>query len=403
SNQKKMLLLLGNWPDQFGRTPLMYCVLADRQECAELLVKARVDVEKADKNQRTALHFAAKKGNWRILKLLLAKRASPLQRDVEGITPLHLATYSTSVRCLVLLLRHLEPGQVDAQDNHKRTALHWSAFYSHLQHTCLLIKYNSNIGIPDADGKTPLHWAANSTQPSAVLTVDCLLQAAPTDSILNWQDYEGRTPLHFAIACGNVTVVEALIASPGCNVTVHDNLFRTSLHWAALLGQYIVPLLLEKNTSGIIPSDNQGATPLHYAAQNNFTETVEAFLQHPSVYDEADLEGRTAFMWAAGKGNDAILQTLLRLNPELDVDLVDKYGTTALHAAAFSGHVGTVRLLLKLGAHIDAVDGMHHTALVRACEMGHKDVVQALIEELYRVKKKFRDVPKLKRNVPHYM
>uniref|UniRef100_A0A8C4WZY8 Inversin n=1 Tax=Eptatretus burgeri TaxID=7764 RepID=A0A8C4WZY8_EPTBU len=52
---------LGNWPDQFGRTPLMYCVLADRQECAELLVKARVDVEKADKNQRTALHFAAKK------------------------------------------------------------------------------------------------------------------------------------------------------------------------------------------------------------------------------------------------------------------------------------------------------------------------------------------------------
>ena len=32
----------------------------------------------------------------------------------------------------------------------------------------------------------------------------------------------------------------------------------------------IVHLLLERNKSGTIPSDSQGATPLHYAAQSNF-------------------------------------------------------------------------------------------------------------------------------------
>lgn len=53
---------------------------------------------------------------------------------------------------------------------------------------------------------------------------------------MNWQDYEGRTPLHFAVADGNEAVVEVLTSYEGCNVTAYDNLFRTPLHWAALLG-----------------------------------------------------------------------------------------------------------------------------------------------------------------------
>lgn len=47
--------------DQFGRTPLMYCVLADRLDCAETLLKAGADVNRADRSRRTALHLAAQK------------------------------------------------------------------------------------------------------------------------------------------------------------------------------------------------------------------------------------------------------------------------------------------------------------------------------------------------------
>lgn len=65
----------------------------------------------------------------------------------------------------------------------------------------------------------------------------CVKEAAPTESLLNWQDYEGRTPLHFAVADGNEAVVEVLTSYEGCNVTAYDNLFRTPLHWAALLGE----------------------------------------------------------------------------------------------------------------------------------------------------------------------
>ena len=47
--------------DQFGRNPLMYCVLADRLECAELLLKAGSQVNFRDKGGRTPLHWAAHK------------------------------------------------------------------------------------------------------------------------------------------------------------------------------------------------------------------------------------------------------------------------------------------------------------------------------------------------------
>lgn len=367
--------------DQFGRTPVMYCVLADRVDCAEVLLKAGASVNKTDHSQRSALHLAAQKGNVRFLKLLLSRRASCLQKDLEGMTPLHLATRHPSPKALALLLKHIGPGEVDTQDKNKQTALHWSAFYNRPEHVRLLIKHDSNIGIPDSEGKIPLHWAAHSQEASATQTVRCILEAAPTESLLNWQDYEGRTPLHFAVADGNEAVVEVLTSYQGCNVTAYDNLFRTPLHWAALLGHAkIVHLLLERNTSGTIPSDSQGATPLHYGAQSNNAETVGVFLSHPSVKDEPDLEGRTAFMWAAGKGSDDVIRTMLALAPHIDINMADKYGGTALHVASLSGHVSTVKLLLEKGATVDSLDVMKHTPLFRACEMGYKDVILTLIK-----------------------
>ncbi|XP_051872803.1 inversin isoform X2 [Pristis pectinata] len=367
--------------DQFGRTPLMYCVLADRLDCAEALLKAGANVNKADRSQRTALHLAAQKGNYRFMKLLLGRRANWMQKDLEEMTPLHLATRHKNPKCLALLLKFMAPGEVDTQDRNKQTALHWSAYYNHPEHVKLLIKHDSNIGIPDIEGKIPLHWAASNKDATAIHTVKCILEAAPTESLLNWQDYEGRTPLHFAVADGNEAVVDVLTLYEGCNITSYDNLFRTPLHWAALLGHaQIGYLLLERNKSGTIPSDSQGATPLHYAAQSNFGETVEVFLNHPSVKDDPDLEGRTAFMWAAGKGSDDVLQTMLRVKSDIDINMADKYGGTALHAAVLAGHVSTVKLLLEHGAQVDAMDVMKHTPLFRACEMGHKEVIQTLIE-----------------------
>ena len=47
--------------DKFGRTALMYCVLGDRLECAEMLIKSGTNINRRDNGGRTALHWAAHK------------------------------------------------------------------------------------------------------------------------------------------------------------------------------------------------------------------------------------------------------------------------------------------------------------------------------------------------------
>ncbi|XP_028836541.1 inversin isoform X4 [Denticeps clupeoides] len=90
-------------------------------------------------------------------------------------------------------------------------------------------------------------------------------------------------------------------------------------------------------------------------------------------------------MWAAGKGSDDVLKMMLDMKPNLDINMADKYGGTALHAAALSGHVTTVGVLLERGAAVDPLDVMKHTPLFRACEMGHRDVILTLIKGGARV------------------
>ena len=55
-------------------------------------------------------------------------------------------------------------------------------------------------------------------------------------------------------------------------------------------------------------------------------DTVEVFLSRKSITDEPDVEGRTAFMWAAGKGADEVIQVFLKHS--VDVQQVDKNGGT---------------------------------------------------------------------------
>ncbi|XP_038071832.1 inversin-like [Patiria miniata] len=368
--------------DQFGRTPLMLTVLADRLECAELLIKHSAKVNSVDNAGRTAFHWAAYKGNLRLCKLLLAKGANWRIKDKEGQSALHLATRHDNTKCLMLLIKQLEPGEQDEQDNAKRTALHWSSSYGNEEAVKLLIKHNSNIGIPDVDGKTPLHWAASAGHDvSAVNTVQLILDTEP--SVITWQDYEGRTALHLAVAQGNETIAQQLInfqtSLVKCNVSVLDNMFRTPLHWAAVLGHtHIVELLLDAGAN-VTSSDANGATPLHYAAQNNHADTVAAFLSREGITDEPDLEGRTALMWAAGKGADEVIVRMVEIS-QPDINATDKTGATALHAAAMCGHPSTIQVLLELGANVNMLDQSKHTPLFRAAEMGHTLVAKALVQ-----------------------
>ena len=364
--------------DKFGRTPLMYSALGDHTECAELLIKYGADVNMKDLLGRTPLLWAAHKGNFNCLKLLLGRGADWKEKDNEGQTSLHLCTSYKCSKCSSFLFRYIPPGAVDDQDVNKKTAMHTAASFGNVDQVRLLIKKNSNVGIPDIEGKTPLHRAAGSKDPQAVDCVQCILEAAP--SVINWQDYEGCTALHLAVAGGNEAVVSSLISLDSCDVNALDNMFRTPLHWAAVFGYSTIVAMLLSSKADTSSSDSAGATPLHYAAVNNFAETVEVFLSYPYVKDEADNEGRSAFLWAASSGADDSINSFIQHG--VDLMQVDKLATTALHAATSAGHTGTVQLLLKSGSAavmMNAKDLVKRTPLSHACEMGRLKVVETLI------------------------
>ena len=64
---------------------------------------------------------------------------------------------------------------------------------------------------------------------------------------------------------------------------------------------------------------------------------------------------------------------------QLDVHVTNKTGGTALHLAAYSGHVSCVELLLQYGACVNTADTLNCTPLFGACERGHVEVVNILI------------------------
>ena len=52
-----------------------------------------------------------------------------------------------------------------------------------------------------------------------------------------FRDCSGRTPLHFAAACGHVGILNGLLQVVGSGVFM-DNYGYTPLHWACFNGRY---------------------------------------------------------------------------------------------------------------------------------------------------------------------
>lgn len=146
--------------------------------------------------------------------------------------------------------------------------------------------------------------------------IELLIDHSP--NTLNWQDFEGRTPLHLAVANGDISACDALLNSRRCQLNITDHNSCTALHLAAQLGKSPqVSLLLDKGANSSM-RDEFGATPLHHATFAGPVDTVETLMRYPEVKDEPDTQGRTALMWAAAREDRAeVIQALCRHGADL--------------------------------------------------------------------------------------
>lgn len=164
------------------------------------------------------------------------------------------------------------------------------------------------------------------------------------------RNFEGKTPLYCAVDCAvdsEISKYQAVISKlqPKC---------------------------------GIDPVNNNGRTPLIYAAHNGQHQILEILLQKGAAHSHKDGDGKTSLIHVSQQGHELVVQLLL--DNGADIHQVEGGGKTPLIWAAREGHERVVQLLLVYGANVNQVEKDDKTPLIWTASGGHDRVVQILLE-----------------------
>lgn len=223
----------------------------------------------------------------------------------------------------------------------------------------------------DADGNTPLHHAARSSDPG----VAALLRDAGAD--IDALNAGGQSPLGSACACGNWRLARFLLergAKPEPAGGQPALLAAAGSEEDDAAG---VQLLL-RHKAKTNTRDARGRSALHEAAAAGHAAICQALLDAGAEIDARDGEGRTPLLDAARTGASEALDVLLAV--KADPQASDANGANALHlaCAAESPAPELVQRLLALGIDPQARDAYGRSALDVASDAGRWPLVAVL-------------------------
>eukprot|EP00981_Chlorochromonas_danica_P002428 scaffold471_cov318-Ochromonas_danica.AAC.19 len=384
----------------------------------------------------TALHYASFNGNVEILSLLL-NQSSPwttaIQRNVKNNnyqTPLDVALAKNHVEaanmikydpnkvsiCLAakhgditvmraLLLQgvsinairkhYLSPPAGSSSSSRGTKALLEHDLYTPLlaatafnQYQC--VKYilsmdGVDINITNQIGHTALHYAAFNKNESILLR----LLASGASRYL--KDKHGMLPIHYALADGSGNGPASMIyVNKGVNrnalnlpladgpvilsILKHDP-HTTFIHDLIRVKDYAAVVAMFKQKVSV-NQQRRSPTPPRFPPPR--TTTTSSTPAKTTTSGRAFIMGETPLIVAAICNAQDIVQLLLKA-PDLEVDLSDEHGWTALFHAAHHGHEEIVLTLLKAKANRAHRDLYQQNGIEIARKAGH-DQIAAIIE-----------------------
>ncbi|HSB53458.1 MAG TPA: ankyrin repeat domain-containing protein [Gemmatimonadales bacterium] len=154
---------------------------------------------------------------------------------------------------------------------------------------------------------------------------------------------------------------------------------RTDLSDAAQSGDTDrLKALLDRNRSFASMPDEQGYTPLHYAAYFGHQDAATYLLSIGAELTAVSLDPLRSqpLHAAASSGNRQIAGLLLDAGADPNAEQTGQW--TPLHSAAAGGHTEIVRLLLAQGADPTRRSASGATPKDLAAERGHHACVEAL-------------------------
>ena len=211
-----------------------------------------------------------------------------------------------------------------------------------------LISMDAGVDARDRSASTPLMKAAEAGH----LDIVKYLQSIGAD--INHLSLRGNTALLLAVRSNRAKVVKYLLqqgADP--NTRSLDNV--TPLSAACFDGNTrLIKYLLDFGANPDM-RDGTGKAPIIYAAAKGFSNVVRILIDKGVDPNQRYGSGLTALMWAAGHtsdtpGPDGIKTLKVLTGHEVDLDVQDARGMTALMYAYQLNNTGAASLLLSLGA-----------------------------------------------------
>jgi ankyrin repeat protein len=337
-----------------GATALHWAIHWEDVELASLLIAARANVNATNDLGITPIVMAASNGNARLVQMLLSAGASANASLESGETALMLASRAGSAPAVRALLDR--GATVDAREGTRaQTALMWAVVNRHPDVTRLLLERGADVHA--RSGTRTLVYNMGGTRSAG---------SASRETPLQEVELGGSTPLLFAARSGDVESARQLVAKGAkVNDTIADG--NTALIIAAHSGHgTLATFLLEQ---GADPK----AAPLGYTALH--AAVLRGTLKDRGVRNEdpgAGLPLVKALLASGADPNARVTKGTPVRRWSHDFALLERWiGATPVWLAARFLEVDMLRALVEHGAdlHLTTRDGT--TPLMAAAGQGY--------------------------------
>lgn len=392
-----------------GTTALHWAVRADDLELVRLLIAAGAKAAATNRYGVMPLSLAASNGNARMIETLIAAGADPNSALPEGETVLMTAARTGSGPAVEALLDH--GADVNAKERWQgETALMWAAAENHAAAVTLLVKRGAIVDARSSALQFPKFAFNGSTMVSTPMprgSMTALLMAARQGALdgvralveagadLDLTEPDGSSALVLAIVNSHQDVA-VLLLEKGANPNVADSAGMAALYAALEMrsGGRLINRPSRKPT-GLVDSLELVQLILDRGGNPNARLKTPTLQRYHNGGDAQLTDGATPLMRAA-KSMDVAAMRLL-LDQRADPNLMTKNLTTPLMVAA--GAAGArneadareaISLCLEYGADVNAFNSTGQTALHIAVERSDA-VVRLLVERGAEMDLKDRD------------
>lgn len=281
---------------------------------------------------------AFKAGNVTVVQQWV-QRVSTLPNAQQLITKAFLSAAEEAPDSTLQLL--LQTDQVDLQEidaiNH-RNILHRAAISGRKSLLQIGLQGGTAANAVDVYGRIPLHYACMHGADELVL-----LLLARDPNTIDVKDHDNFTPLVHAISKSHSQIVHTLLQQ-NARIEPTSDTDHIPLNLAC---QYADVLILKEllTRQPQLLADAEGLYPQHLAARSSEAPQLLSLLRdYGADLDQRDkLYQWTPLFHASSEGNIAALQMLLE--SEVDANVLDEKGLSALYYATWEGHLTCIQLL----------------------------------------------------------